>query len=64
MGGKVALHELEIGPADRTGSHAQEQLAGSGGRVRHLAEAKRLAAGQRAGSLQDEGPHHAILTGR
>jgi hypothetical protein len=64
MRAQVALHELEIGPADGAGSDAQEQLAGSRGRVGHLAEAKGLAALEWPGSLQDERAHHAILTGR
>ena len=53
---EIALHDVEIGPATRTGAQAHAHLARSRLGIRPALEPQR-AVGDRAGARQDLGAH-------
>ena len=57
---EVALHDLEVRPADAAGRHAEQQLVIGGLRDRPLLQAEMVEAG-RAASGQGEGSHSTMV---
>jgi hypothetical protein len=50
---KLAVDDVEVGPADAAGRHAQQKLAGAGLRHRNVVDPQRLA-----GRVKHHRAHH------